>query len=139
VSDQAGSLADRATSAAKDVGHKAGQAPQAVRRGTEGNPLAAGLIAFGAGWLASTLIPASRQERQLAGEATDWAREHSQVATDQVGQVAEQLKEPAKQAIESVRSSAADAANTVTDEARGAAGDVTDRAQEAKDSVQENR
>ena len=34
-------------------------APETARRGTQGNPLAAGLIAFGAGWLLSALLPAS--------------------------------------------------------------------------------
>jgi hypothetical protein len=33
------------------------RAPQAVRQQTQGNPLAAGIIAFGVGMLAATLIP----------------------------------------------------------------------------------
>jgi uncharacterized protein DUF3618 len=41
----------------------------AVRRRTEGNPLAAGLIAFGLGWLTASLLPASKREQQLADEA----------------------------------------------------------------------
>lgn len=143
ASDTMSTTQDRASSMADDAKEKISEAPQAVRRGTEGNPIAAGLIAFGAGWLLSTLAPATRPEQKLAGQTADWAREHSQAVTEQVGQAAEQVKEnirePARQAVESVKSTATDAASTVKDEARGAAGDVTDRAQEAKSSIQDER
>jgi hypothetical protein len=136
ASNAASSVADTASEAAQAVG----RAPEAVRRGTEGNPLAAGLIAFGAGWLISSLAPASRKEQELADQATTWAREHGQPIAEQVaGQVKDTLAEPAQQAVESVRSTATDAASTVADETRSAAGSVTDRAKEAKDSVQEQR
>lgn len=136
----ASSVSDTASNVASTVAETASQTPQAIRRGTEGNPLAAGLIAFGAGWLLSSLVPASRQEEQAAGQAADWVREHGQpVAAEVAGQVKEKLGEPAKHAMDSVRSTATDAASTVADEARSAAGDVTDRAQEAKSSVQDQR
>ncbi|GAB1516087.1 DUF3618 domain-containing protein [Actinophytocola sp. KF-1] len=143
ASDAMSTTQDRASSLTSDAKEKIGDAPGAVRRGTEGNPIAAGLIAFGAGWLLSTLAPASRPERKLAGQTADWAREHSDAVTEQLGQAADQVKEnirePAREAVESVKSTAADAASTVKDEARGAAGDVTDRAQEAKSTIQEER
>ncbi len=143
ASDTVSTTQDRASSMATDAKEKVAEAPQAVRRGTEGNPIAAGLIAFGAGWLLSTLAPASRTEQKLAEQTADWAREHREAVTEQVGQVAEQVKEnirePAREAVESVKSTATDAAGTVKDEARGAADDVTGRAQEAKSSIQEER
>jgi hypothetical protein len=143
ASEQASSVAGKAQSLASDAAEKASEVPAAVRRGAEGNPLAAGLIAFGAGWLLSTLAPATKKEQQVAGQATDWAKDHSHLVTDRAGQVAqdvkENLREPAQQAVESVKSTATDAASTVRDEARSAADDVTGRAQEAKSSVQENR
>ncbi len=143
ASDTVSTTQDRASSMATDAKEKVAEAPQAVRRGTEGNPIAAGLIAFGAGWLLSTLAPASRAEQKLAEQTADWAREHREAVTEQVGQVAEQVKEnirePAREAVESVKSTATDAASTVKDEARGAADDVTGRAQEAKSSIQEER
>ena len=52
--------------------------PQAIRRQTRGNPLAAGLIAFGAGWLVSSLLPASRREQELADQAKQVAQEKVQ-------------------------------------------------------------
>ncbi len=125
--------ADRVSSAAESIG----EAPEAIRRGTQGNPLAAGVIAFGAGWLISSLLPAKDVERRLAGKATDLAREHVQPMAQQVAEdVKDNLREPVKQAVDSVKSEAADSASTVTDEAHAAADDVTERAQEAKQNVQ---
>jgi gas vesicle protein len=143
VRDTASSVADTASSVADDAAQTVRESPDAIRRGTEGNPIAAGLIAFGAGWLLSTLAPPTRQEQELAGQATDWAREHSGPVKEQLGQVAEDVKEnlrePARQAAESVKSTATDAASTVKDDAQSAAGDVGDRAQQARESVQDNR
>lgn len=140
ASDGISTATDRAGEAVTSAAHAVGEAPQAVRRGTEGNPLAAGLIAFGAGWLISSLAPASKKEQQLAGQAKDWATEHGQPVAGQVAeQLKENLREPAQQAVDSVRTTATDAASTVADETRTAASDVTNRAQDARSSVQEQR
>jgi ElaB/YqjD/DUF883 family membrane-anchored ribosome-binding protein len=146
MSDKASSAADRAASKASSVAgdarQKVEEVPGAVRRGTEGNPIAAGLIAFGAGWLLATLAPATKQEQRLAGQATDLAREHGQELAQQAGQVADQVKEnlrePAQQAVSSVRDTATDAAGTVADEAKGTATDVADRTRQATSNVREN-
>jgi hypothetical protein len=143
VQDTASSVADTASSVAGDAAQTVRETPEAIRRGTEGNPLAAGLIAFGAGWLLSTLAPPTKAEQELAEQATSWAREHSGPVKEQLGQVAEEMKEnmrePVQQATESVKSTATDAVETVKDDTRSAAGDVGDRAQQARDSVQDKR
>ena len=59
VQDAASSAAGTVQDAASTAADAVQQAPQAIRRQTRGNPLAAGLIAFGAGWLVSSLLPAS--------------------------------------------------------------------------------
>jgi hypothetical protein len=64
VSDTAAQVGDRASSAAHDVADTVRGAPQAVTQQTEGNPLAAGIIAFGVGMLAATLIPTTDAERR---------------------------------------------------------------------------
>jgi gas vesicle protein len=143
VRDTTSSVADTASSVAGDAVQTARETPDAIRRGTQGNPIAAGLIAFGAGWLLSTLAPPTRQEQELAGQATDWAREHSGPVKEQLGQVAEDMKEnlrePARQAAESVKSTATDAASTVQDDARSAAGGAGDRTPQARTPVQDTR
>jgi hypothetical protein len=116
-------------------------APDAARRGTQGNPLAAGLIAFGAGWLLSALLPASEPEQQVASQVKDFAAEQGRPLAEQLGQAgqqaAQELKESAQQRAETVRETAADAASTVTGEAQSAASDVTDQAQQAAGQVRD--
>lgn len=136
AADQASTAGDKVGTVASAAGSAVGDAPESIRRGTRGNPLAAGLIAFGAGWLVSSLLPASDPERRLAGQATDLAREHvAPVARQAAEEAKENLREPVRQAADSVREEAADAASTVQDEARSATGDVTDRAQQAQRNV----
>ncbi|WP_410673765.1 DUF3618 domain-containing protein [Amycolatopsis sp. cmx-4-68] len=134
--DKVGSVASAAQDKVSSAADAVSEAPQSIRRGTQGNPLAAGLIAFGAGWLVSSLLPASDPERKLAGQATDLAREHvAPVAKHAAEELKDNLREPAQQAVESVKSEATDSASTVKEEARSATGDVTDRAQEAQQNV----
>ena len=113
--------------------------PHAAQRQTQGNPLAAGLIAFGAGWLESSLLPATRREQQLAGQAKDVAQETAQAVAPTVRRAAEEVKEnlrgPAEQAVESVRSTATYAGQTVADESKAAAAHVQDRAQDTAGTV----
>jgi hypothetical protein len=116
-------------------------APDTARRGTQGNPLAAGLIAFGAGWLLSALLPASEPEQWVASQVKDFAAEQGRPVAEQLGQAgqqaAQELKESAQQRAEAVRETAADAASTVTGEAQSAASDVTDQAQQAAGQVRD--
>jgi hypothetical protein len=143
ASSAASSVQDAASSAAGTVQDAAStavgavqEAPQAIRRQTRGNPLAAGLIAFGAGWLVSSLLPASRREQELADQAKQVAQEKVQPVVQQVAsEVGDNLREPAQQAVASVRSTAQDAKDTVTDEGRSAAQDVQGRAQDAAGNV----
>src|ERR1043165_3853077 len=120
VSDAASSAASTISDTASSAAAAVQEAPQAVRRQTQGNPLAAGIIAFGAGWLVSSLLPASRQEQEFADQATQQAKQVAQekvapVAQQVAGEVRENLHEPAQQAVESVKSTAHDAKQTVTE------------------------
>jgi uncharacterized protein YjbJ (UPF0337 family) len=120
VSSAGGSLSDTASGAADTVKQK-----------TQGNPLAAGLIAFGVGWLVSSLVPASEKEAELAGKAVDAAKEKgkplAQEAADVGAQVGREMKDRAQEAAESVKSTAADAASTVKDEGRSSASTLTEQ------------
>jgi hypothetical protein len=53
------------TSAASSVADAASSAPDMARRQTRGNPLAAGLIALGVGWLASSLLPLTEAANEI--------------------------------------------------------------------------
>ena len=116
-------------------------APDTARRSTQGNPLAAGLIAFGAGWLLSALLPASEPEQQVASQVKDFAVEQGRPVAEQLGQAgqqaAQELKESAQQRAETVKEAATDAASTVTGEAQSAASDVSGQAQQSAGRVRE--
>jgi Protein of unknown function (DUF3618) len=140
ATDRVSGTASSAASSVQDVAATAAgavqEAPAAIRRQTRGNPVAAGLVAFGAGWLVSSLLPATRREQELADQAKQVAQEKVQPVAQQVAaEVRENLREPAQQAAESVRSTAQDAKNTVADEGRFAAQDVQGRAQDSAGTV----
>src|SRR5690348_6866514 len=127
ASDAAGSMQDAASSAAESVQNAAStaanavqQAPDTIVRQTQGNPLAAGLIAFGTGWLISSLLPATEKEKQLAQQAETVVRENKDALLEPAKQAAqemgEQLKPAAQQAMEEVKATAQDAAQTVKEE-----------------------
>lgn len=138
TSAAAANVSDAASGAVGTVQETVQQAPQAVRAQTQGNPLAAGLIAFGAGWLVSSLIPASRHEQDLAEQAKERAGELGAPLAEAAGEVRDNLAGPAQQAAEAVRSSATDAGRTVADEGRAAAGQVQEQAQDAAGHVRQN-
>ena len=73
----------------------------------QGSPLAAGLVAFGAGMIVSALIPASEKEAVAAGHVVDAAKEHGQPVVDQAKSVAQDVaqdvKETATQAAQEVK------------------------------------
>ncbi len=131
AADDAGSSAHNLAGSAHGVAHD-------VKAKAEGNPLAVGLIAFGAGLLAASLIPASAKEKELA----ETAKEQAQPLIDELGDVAKDaashLKEPAQDAATAVKERAQEAVQTVKDEGSDAAGTVTDRAQEARSNISEH-
>ncbi|MFG2050942.1 DUF3618 domain-containing protein [Micromonospora sp. NPDC048935] len=139
ASSAASSVSDAAHSAATSVSDAAHSAPRVIRQKSQGNPLAAGLIAFGVGWLASSLIPASRREQQAATQLKERVGEHGGAVKEKLSEVAnelkEELREPAQQAAQSVRSTAQDAVHAVKDDTRSAASDVKDHAQQARHQV----
>ena len=147
ASNAAGTVQDAASSAADSVQNAAStavgavqQAPDTIVRQTQGNPLAAGLIAFGVGWLVSSILPASEKEKQLAQQAETAIRENKDALLEPAKQAAqevgEQLKPAAQQAVESVKATAQDAASTVAEEGKSAAADVQGQAKQAKTTVQ---
>jgi Protein of unknown function (DUF3618) len=136
VGSAASSVGDAATSAASGVGDAATSTATTVRRQAEGNPLAAGLIAFGVGWLASSLLPTTDKEHEAAETALQAVREKAQpVAQQAAAELKDNLREPAQRAVESVRSTAGEAAGAVQEQARASAQDVTEGAKQAGQTV----
>jgi hypothetical protein len=141
----AGSLQSSVQGAAQSGRDAVGNAPTAVKQRTKGNPLAAGLIAFGAGWLISSLIPASDKETKAVGALAEKAKTEGQPLLEEAKATASDiggsLGAHAKEAAASVKEKAQDAAGSVQEDARGAAGTVKDHgtsaAQDVKDTAKQ--
>jgi uncharacterized protein YjbJ (UPF0337 family) len=154
LGQRAHGAADAAQGAAQDARHAvadaAGSARDAVsdapamaRRKTQGNPLAAGLVALGAGWLIGSLLPASERERELAVSAKEQAQEFSQPVMDEAKAMAQDIvddvRPQAEQAVEDLKGTAQEGLDHVKDEASSQAEDVKDSAQDSAGSVKEQR
>jgi hypothetical protein len=126
VSSGASSAKEAVRSAASTVGDAAFAAPQKARRQTRGNPMAAGVIAFGIGWLLSSLPPATQREQDVAELAEDNARELADPLKEKAQEVAGNLQQPLQHSVEQVKSAATDAATQTAEHAKSAAADVKD-------------
>jgi gas vesicle protein len=134
--DAGSSVGSTLQDAGSTVGSAVADAPHQAAVKTQGNPLAAGLIAFGAGMLISSLIPASTKEREAAQQLKTAAEPLATHVTDAAKDMAQDLKEPAQEAMDNVKATATDAAQNVKAEGQGAVTDVKDRATDAKTNVQ---
>jgi flagellar biosynthesis GTPase FlhF len=141
VAETAGSAVATMQDAGSKVGDAVGSAPELARTKARGTPLAAGLIAFAAGWVVSSALPASTPEREIAQDAKDKAMEAAGPVKEQAAQVGQELKEhlqePAQQAVENVKESASDAATEVAGEVRSAGQQVADGAKDSADNVRQ--
>ena len=135
VQAKAGELADTAKRTAEDAQRTLADAPRAVERRTRGNPLAAGLVAFGVGMLVASLVPASKAERQAAEQLKEKAEPLVRDAQEKVQQLAqeakgplaeagEQLRHVAQDSLENVKAQGADHAQHLASEAKSSADEV---------------
>jgi hypothetical protein len=120
----AGAVSERTSSAAGSVTDAAGgavgrlrEAPSSARDAAigqaQGAPLAAGLVAFGAGLLAAAIFKATQAEGKVAQAAVEAAQPLKEAAVESGQQVAAGLKEDGQQAVEQVKEAATSAAQEV--------------------------
>ncbi|MFA9446554.1 DUF3618 domain-containing protein [Egicoccus sp. AB-alg6-2] len=140
VRGRASGMADSASSTLSEAGDAIQQAPQRLESAARGNPLAAGLIAFGAGALLGSLMPATRAEEQLAGELRDNFEEPVKHQLQDAGQqVKSELQEHAQQAVEETKQTAQQAVEETKSQAQDAAGQVQAHAKDSAETVREQR
>jgi len=130
-------MADEAGSTVADVADRARETPDVLRRETRGNPLAAGLVAFGAGLIVSTLIPPSEPERQAASAL----QEQLEPVTDRVietgREVAQQAQSAAQEGLEHVKDTATGATEQLKQGAKTAGQEVTQQARDSADEIRD--
>ncbi|MEV0288706.1 MULTISPECIES: DUF3618 domain-containing protein [unclassified Kribbella] len=141
VGDTAGSVTSTVRDAGAKIGDAVGSAPDIGRARTRGTPLAAGVIAFAAGWVVAAALPASTKEREFAQEAKDKAMDAAGPVKEQAAQVAQEVKdhlqEPAQEAVEQVKQSASQAAGELADESKSAAQHVAGDAKQSANHVRQ--
>ena len=104
-----------------------GAASSAQER-VEGAPLAAGLVAFGAGVVLASLLPSTRAEAEIAHRAVETAKEQGAPLLDEARamgeEVASSVKQSATEAARQVKESAQESVHTVQDEGQSSADSV---------------
>jgi uncharacterized protein YjbJ (UPF0337 family) len=129
-----GSAQDRASGALDTVS----DAPSQVQRKTRGNPLAAGLIAFGIGYLISSAIPSSEKEQEAASRLQEKAAPLTDKVRDAASDVADRLREPAQEAAASIKDTATDAVANVKDQGTTAKDDVQGQVRDSAGTVKDS-
>jgi hypothetical protein len=129
----------RAGEAASTVVEKAKMAPETVARSAKGNPLVAGLLVFGGGYLVASRLRPTDRERTLAERAKERLEPVKQQALEAGRSMADEIKSVAEGGIgtatvravrSEVRQRAADAAETVKEKAT----EVKDKATSSDDA-----
>ena len=132
ATDASGSLSGTASSATESISDTASGAFNGLESRAQGNPLAAGVVAFGAGMLISALIPASDKEARSAQKLTQVAKEQGQPLIDEAKSVGQDmtadLKESAADSAQQVQATARDSARNIKQEGQSSAQTVKDEA-----------
>ena len=137
VADKASTAKDTVSEKASDARDAVRQAPSRMKRRAQGNPLAAGMIAFGLGMLVSSLIPSTEKEREAVAQLQDNLEPVKAKAAEVSQDMAESLKPAAQEAAESLKTTAQEGVENVKQEGQSAAADVKDQAQASKETVQQ--
>ena len=131
VSDKASQAGQAVSEKAHDAAATLREAPQTVTRQAQGNPIAAGVIAFGVGLLAATLIPATDAERRAGQQIKDNSGDLTDKVKNVAGEVATDLKSTAQEAAQSVKQTAQDAAQQTKQQAQSSAQDAAQQTKQA--------
>jgi Protein of unknown function (DUF3618) len=119
-------MASSASDALQSATQQMQQAPQAIAAQARGNPLAAGLVAFGLGALFATVLPKTRTEQQLVDEARPQLESAAEELKEVGRAVASDAKERTTSAVAEVKAAGETATESVRDQARESAEQLRD-------------
>jgi uncharacterized protein YjbJ (UPF0337 family) len=132
MAEQARHAAGSAKEGAQQVASRAAEeirdAPDLIQQQTQGNPLAAGLIAFGAGLLLATLFPPTEAEQRAAGAVQERVEPLKDQAIEAGREVKDHLQESARESAQQVKETATDATQEVKQQAQSSAEKVKGQA-----------
>lgn len=129
-------LVDQTGEVAGTVADRAQRAPSALRDKAEGNPLVAGVIAFGGGVLLASLLAPTDPERKVAQRVKEKAQPLKDEAIQAGRSVVGEVHQVAQDSGEQVKQRASDAAQQVKQQAKASTQHTTGHAKEAATQVQ---
>jgi len=139
ASARMGSMRESASGMAGQVSQTASHTEDQIVSGTRGNPMAAGLVAFGFGLLVASVIPESRRERQLTRQVQPQLEQAAHAAVEAGHGVAETITPMVQEAGTQVGQVAKEAAEDLGQAVKERAGDTVeatkDVAQDVKDTT----
>ena len=128
AADRVGSTQETAHGAVGTVKDVAQGTVSTTQDKVEGAPLAAGLVAFAAGLVVASLIPASDKEARAAGQVVDTVKDKGQPLVEDARaaaqDVAHNLAESASDAAATVKETATESAQRVREEGKAGADQV---------------
>lgn len=133
--DVSRSAGEHVSSTAQGIAGAVTGAPDQVAAGTRGNPLAAGLIAFGAGLVTAAVLPKTEREERIGEKAAELVKP----AVDEVRSLGEEavadLRPAAAEAAEHVKDAAMEGLSTVKEASASGARSVAAAGAEAVDET----
>ncbi len=136
VRGSASDMASSASSTASSMGDMAREVPDRAEHMVEGNPLGAGIAAFGLGLVIATLLPETSTEERLVSRVEPKLEAAASNVGSTAREVIDSVKPAATDAVQELKDEATQVASQVKDQARQAASDTADQ---AKDKAQEVR
>jgi len=117
-----------ATDAARSAAESVQRAPERIADQARGNPIAAGLVAFGVGMLVATAFPKTRTEEDLVDAVRPQLDLAKEELRDAGRELASDAKEQAKTAAQEVSVAGKEAASNVAEQTKSSAQAVADEA-----------
>jgi uncharacterized protein YjbJ (UPF0337 family) len=131
VGEKASQVGDAASAKAHDAAEAVRGTPRAVVSQAQGNPVAAGIIAFGVGMLAATLIPVSDAEKRAGQQLKDNSGEVTGKVKDLAAEMKDDLSGTVQDAVGQVKQTASDAAQATKAQAQSSAQDAKEQTRHA--------
>jgi ElaB/YqjD/DUF883 family membrane-anchored ribosome-binding protein len=129
---------DQMTEVTGEVTERARHAPEMVAESTRGNPLVAGVVAFGIGMLLGSLAPATEMEREAGAKLVEPLEPVKQKAMESAEALKSDVGDAAREGADHLQREAQSAARAVADTARESAGEVGERARAGADAVRDS-